>query len=69
MEQIKISHEKHSEIIRRIFTSDYSITYDDSFWNSAGLRRVDKFKNGGVYFEVIDKTKLVHAMMKYDFTI
>jgi hypothetical protein len=69
LEQIKISHEKLKEIIFRIFKSDYSITYDESFWNGVGLRRVDKFKNGGVYFEVLDKTKLVHAMIKYDFTI
>ena len=69
MEQIKISHEKLNEIIRRIFKSDYSITYDESFWESIGLRRVHKFKNGGVYFEVVSKIKLVNGMMKYDFTI
>jgi hypothetical protein len=69
LEQIKISHEKLNEIIFCIFKAEYAIIYDESFWNSAGLRRIDKFKSGGVYFEVLDKNKLLHAMMKYDFTI
>ncbi len=68
MEQIKITHNKFNEIIFRIFKSDPTIKYD-FLWEDFGLTRVDKFKSGGVYFEVLDKTKLVHAMIKYDFTI
>ena len=68
-ETIKISHEKFKEIIFCTFKSGYPIDYSDSFWSSLGLKRVDKFKNGGVYFEVVDKSKLIHAIIKYGFTI
>jgi hypothetical protein len=67
LEQIKISHEKFNEIIFRIFKSDPTFKFD-FLWEEMGLNRIDKFKSGGVYFEVVDKTKLVHAMIKYDFT-
>ncbi len=56
------------KIISRIFKSDPTIKFD-FLWEEMGLNRIDKFKSGGVYFEVLDKNKLLHAMMKYDFTI
>lgn len=67
-ETIVISFEKHREIIYRIFKTDPTIKFD-FLWEGFGLNRVHKFKNNGVYFEIVNKTKLLHAMMKYDFTM
>ena len=67
-ETIVISFEKNREIIYRSFKTDNSIKYE-YFWDEIGLKRIDPFRNSGVYFKVINKKKLVHGMIKYGFTI
>ena len=65
---IKINFEKFNQIIFQIFKTDPYIKYD-VIWQDIGLNRVDKFKNNGIYFEILDKNKLIHGMIKYGFTI
>ena len=68
-EEIVISFEKHRQIVYACVLGDISLKNGAIFCNALGIERVNKFKNDGVHFKVVNKNKLIHAMIKYNFTL
>ena len=66
-EEIIISFAKHRQIISKLFMINKSFNHD--IYEEIGVKRIDKFKNDGIHFQVINKEKLIYAMMKYNFTL
>lgn len=44
-------------------------SFNHDIYEEIGVKRIDKFKNDGIHFQVINKEKLIYAMMKYNFTL
>jgi len=68
-EEIVITFRKHREIIYQFTLIEGSSYPNGNFYTEIGVKRVNKLKNDGVHFQVIDKVKLIHAMFKYNFTL
>jgi hypothetical protein len=68
-EEIVISFRKHREIIYQLTLIDGTSHPNHNFYDQIGVKRIDKMKYDGVHLQVVDKSKLIHAMMKYNFTL
>ena len=68
-EKIIISFVKHRNIINKFVLIDHSLYHSGSFYEQIGLKRIDKMKNDGVHLQIVNKSKLIHAMIKYNFTL
>ena len=69
-DEIKISWPKAKEIMLRLGQYDKLRDPISQFdWTQIGLKRVELSLAHGWFFNIINKEKLIHSMIKYNFTL